>query len=63
MRTITAHAAGVESGAQESVACVPDGAEQQIVRTCGTATADRQPRAAWGGDWGLEPVAMASTGV
>jgi hypothetical protein len=32
-RTITAHAAGVDIGAHEIVACVPDGEDQQIVRT------------------------------
>ncbi|HEY5871435.1 MAG TPA: hypothetical protein VI542_38665 [Candidatus Tectomicrobia bacterium] len=36
MRTVPPHAAGSDIGAHEMVACVPDGEEQQIVRTCGT---------------------------
>jgi transposase len=40
MRKINSHAAGVDIGAHEIVACVPDGDDQQIVRTFGTYTAD-----------------------
>jgi hypothetical protein len=63
MPTVTAQAAGVASGAQEIVACGPDGEAQQIVRTLGTSTAALQHRAAWLVDHGLETVARASTGV
>jgi transposase len=62
-RTITAHAAGVDIGAHEIVACVPDGEDQQIVRTFGTSTADLQTLADWCIDRGMQTVAMASTGV
>jgi hypothetical protein len=57
------HAAGVDIGAQEIVACVPDGEDQQIVRTFGTDTAALQTLADWCVDCGLQTVAMASTGV
>ena len=63
MRHVTPHAAGVDMGAQESVAGVPDGAEQQMVRTCGTYTAALQALADWVVDRGLQTVAMASPGV
>jgi len=63
MRKITAHAAGVDIGAHEIVACVPDGEDQQIVRTFGTSTADLQTLADWFVDRGMQTVAMASTGV
>jgi len=63
MRKITAHAAGVDIGAHEIVACVPDGEDQQIVRTFGTYTADLQTLADWFVDRGMQTVAMASTGV
>ena len=32
MRTVNPHAAGVDIGAHEIMACVPDGDDQQIVR-------------------------------
>ena len=63
MRTITAHAAGVDMGAQEIVACVPDGDDQQIVRTFGPYPADLQTLADWFGDRGMQTVAMEATGV
>src|SRR5215470_9149481 len=63
MRQITAHAAGVDIGAHEIVACVPDGEAQQIVRTFGTYTADLQTLADWFIDRGIQTVAMESTGV
>ena len=63
MRQVTPHAAGVDSGAQERVAGVPDGEAQQIVRPFGTATAALQTRADWCVDRGLQTVAMASPGV
>jgi hypothetical protein len=42
MRHGTRHAAGVAIGAHEIVAGVPNGADQQIVRTFGTYTAALQ---------------------
>ena len=63
MRKITAHAAGVDIGAHEIVACVPDGEDQQLVRTFGTYTADLQTLADWLVDHGIQTVAMESTGV
>jgi hypothetical protein len=63
MRTITLQAAGVDIGAHERVAGVPDGEEQQLVRPLGTYTADLQTLADWLIDRGMQTVAMASTGV
>jgi hypothetical protein len=63
MRTVNPHAAGVDIGAHEIVACVPDGDNQRIVRTFGTYTADLQTLADWLIDRGIETVAMESTGV
>jgi len=63
MRKITAQAAGVDIGAHEIVACVPDGEDQQLVRTFGTYTADLQTLADWFVDRGIQTVAMESTGV
>jgi transposase len=63
MRQVTPHAAGVDIGAHEIVACVPDGEAQQIVRTFGTYTADLQTLADWFVDRGIQTVAMESTGV
>jgi hypothetical protein len=50
-------------GAHASVACVPDGEAQQIVRTCGTYPAALQTLAGWFVDRGMQTVAMDSTGV
>jgi hypothetical protein len=36
MRTVNLHAAGVDIGAHEIMACVPDGDDQQLVRAFGT---------------------------
>ena len=63
MRQVKPHAAGVDIGAHEIVACVPDGDDQQLVRTFGTSTADLQTLADWFVDRGIQTVAMASTGV
>jgi hypothetical protein len=45
------------------VACVPDGEEQQLVRTFGPYTADLQTLADWFVDRGIQTVAMESPGV
>jgi transposase len=63
MRQVSPHAAGVDIGAHEIVVCVPDGADQQIVRTFGTYTAALQTLADWLVDRGIQTVAMESTGV
>jgi transposase len=63
MRKITLQAAGVDIGAHEIVACVPDGEEQQRVRPLGTYTAALQTLADWLIDRGMQTVAMESTGV
>jgi hypothetical protein len=63
MRTVNSHAAGVDIGAHEIMACVPDGDDQQIVRAFGTSTADLESLADWCIDRGIQTVAMASTGV
>ena len=63
MRKVPPHAAGVDIGAHESVACVPDGADQQIVRTFGTYPTDRHTLADWFVERGIQTVAMESTGV
>jgi hypothetical protein len=47
MRQVTPHAAGVDIGAHEIVACVPDGDDQQIVRAFGTDTVDLDALADW----------------
>ena len=62
-REITSQAAGVDIGAHEIVACVPDGEDHQIVRTFGTYTADLQTLADWLVDRGIQTVAMESPGV
>jgi len=63
MRTVNPHAAGVDIGAHEIMACVPDGDAQHIVRAFGTYTAALHALADWFIDRGIETVAMASTGV
>ena len=63
MRHVTPLAAGVDMGAHEIVAGVPDGEDQQIVRTFGTSTTALHTLADWFVDRGIQTVAMASTGV
>ena len=63
MRKINPHAAGVDSGAHEILAGVPDGDDQQLVRAFGTYTAALDAVAAWFVDRGIQTVAMDSTGV
>jgi transposase len=63
MSKITAHAAGVDIGAHEIMACVPDGDDQQLVRAFGTYTADLDALADWFVDRGIQTAAMESTGV
>jgi hypothetical protein len=63
MSKSNACAAGVDIGAHEIMACVPDGDDQQIVRAFGTYTADLDSLADWFIDRGIQTVAMESTGV
>jgi transposase len=63
MRKINLHAAGVDIGAHEILACVPDGDDQQLVRAFGTYTADLDTLADWFVDRDIQTVAMESTGV
>jgi transposase len=63
MHTVNPSAAGVDIGAHEIMACVPDGPDQQLVRAFGTYTIDLDSLADWCIDRGIQTVAMASTGV
>jgi transposase len=63
MRQVNRHAAGVDIGAHEIMACVPDGDDQQLVRAFGTYTADLDTLADWFVDRGIQTAAMESTGV
>ena len=63
MRTVNPHAASVDIGAHEIMACVPDGDDQQIVRALGTYTAALESLVDWCIDRGIQTVAMESTGV
>jgi len=63
MHKVNPHAAGVDIGAHEIMACIPEGENQQLVRAFGTYTADLQTLADWFIDHGIETVAMESTGV
>ena len=56
-------AAGVDVGAQEIVVCVGGGGKEQWVKTFGTYTVDLKAIAEWLKEWGIESVAMESTGV
>ena len=58
MRQGNRHAAGVDIGAHERMAGVPDGDDPQLVRACGTSTAALDAVAG-----GSQTAAMASTGV
>lgn len=63
MSRIQPHAAGVDIGAHEIVACVPGSDDTQIVRTFGTYTADLHALADWLKEHHIETVAMESTGI
>ena len=56
-------AAGVDIGVQEIVVCVGEGGSNQWVKTFGTYTVDLKAIAKWLKEWGIESVAMESTGV
>jgi transposase len=63
MRQGKPHAAGVDIGAHDIMACVPDGNDQQLGRAFGTSTAEVDAVADWCVDRGILTVAMESTGV
>ena len=63
MRQVNPHAAGVDLGAHEMMACVPVGDDQQRVRAFGTSTAALDALADWFIDRDLQTVALASPGV
>lgn len=56
-------AAGLDIGAHEIMACVPEPDETQAVRAFGTYTLDLQALADWLAGHGIQTVAMESTGV
>lgn len=57
------HAAGVDIGATEIVACVPGGEEVQLVKGFGNYTVDLKAIAQWFHEHKIKTVAMESTGV
>lgn len=63
MSRIHAHAAGVDIGAIEIVACVPGEENTQVVKAFGNYTVDLQALAQWMKDHHIQTVAMESTGV
>jgi transposase len=60
---IQPHAAGMDIGAHEIVVCVPGPDNTQIIRSFGNYTADLYVIADWLLDYGIQSVAMESTGV
>ena len=63
MSHIHAHAAGVDIGAIEIVACVAGDENTQIVKAFGNYTVDLQALAQWLKSYHIQTVAMESTGV
>jgi transposase len=63
MSRIHPHAAGVDIGAIEIVACVPGDESTQIVKAFGNYTVDLQALAQWMKGYHIKTVAMESTGV
>ncbi len=62
MRPSNAQAAGVDIGAHDIMACVPDGEAHQLVRAFGTSTAALDAWADWLVDRGIQTAALESTG-
>lgn len=60
---VNLHAAGVDIGAIEIVACVAEDENTQIVKAFGNYTVDLQALAQWMKDHQVKTVAMESTGV
>lgn len=63
LERIQLHAAGVDIGAHEIMACVPGPDNTQIVRAFGTYTADLESLATWFTAHAIQTIAMESTGV
>jgi len=63
MSRIHPHAAGVDIGAIEIVACVPGNENTQVVKAFGNYTVDLQALASWMKDHHVKTIAMESTGV
>ena len=63
MSRIHPHAAGVDIGAMEIVACVPGDENTQIVKAFGNYTVDLQALGAWMRSHNIQTIAMESTGV
>ena len=63
LRQINLNAAGLDIGAAEIWACVPEGRDEQSVRVFKTFTPDLQTLADWLEQCGVDTVAMESTGV
>jgi transposase len=63
MSLINKNAAGVDIGAHEIMVCVPGPDNTQLVRSFGNYTIDLYAIAKWLEEYGIETVAMESTGV
>lgn len=63
LERIQPHAAGVDIGAHEIMACVPGSDNTQIVRAFGTYTVDLVSLVNWFTDHAIQTIAMESTGV
>ena len=63
MSQVNSKAAGVDIGAQEIAVCVGEGGSKQWVKIFGTYTVDLKAIGRWLTEWGIESVAMESTGV
>jgi hypothetical protein len=63
MSQVHPKAAGVDIGAHEIMVCVAGSETTQIVRAFGSYTVDLQAIGAWLAEYGVETVAMESTGV
>ena len=63
LKQINLHAAGLDIGAAEIWACVPQGRDDQSVKCFKTFTADLHALADWLQACGIKTVAMESTGV
>ena len=63
MSQVHPHAAGVDVGAVEIVACVSGDEATQLVRAFGNYTVDLQALGSWFREHGVKTVAMESTGV
>ncbi len=63
LERIQSHAAGVDIGAHEIMACVPGPDNTQIVRAFGAYTADLTALADWFTAHAIQTIAMESTGV